>query len=499
MKRKFLLNTATSLAGQLVGMICGFILPRLILEQFGSEVNGLTQSIKHFLGIISFLDLGVGQVIRSALYGPLNRGNDDEISSVLDSGKLFYRRLAWMLAGYVGVLTLIYPVVVQTGFGWGYTAALIAAMAVSTFAQYYFGIVNEQLIHADQRSYLVYGMQIGTLILNTLVCAWLIRAGCSIQTVKLATSAIFLLRPVMLALYIRSRYKIDRRICYTGEPIAQKWNGVAQHISAVILDGTDTIVLTLFSTLTNVSVYSVYFLVIGSLQQFYQSATAGIHSVAGALWAKGDRAGQERLFQLAQIALHYITVFLYSCTGLLIVPFVRVYTDGLTDGNYVQPLFAVLLTAAYGIRCLRTPYNIWILAAGHYRQTQVCHITAAALNLIISVLAVWKFGLVGVAVGTLCAMLYQTGWMAWYNMRALLCQRVWTIVKPFAVDILTTAAICLLVGPVELTEVSWLGWLLAAVKTALAAVLACGISMAVFYRRDLACIMKTQSNRNVTE
>ena len=84
-----MMNTITSLISQLVMVVYGFVLPRLILEQFGSEVNGLTQSIKQFLSVISFLDLGVGQVIRSSLYRPLAKKDWTQISAVMASGRKF--------------------------------------------------------------------------------------------------------------------------------------------------------------------------------------------------------------------------------------------------------------------------------------------------------------------------------------------------------------------------------------------------------------------------
>lgn len=484
MKKKMILNTGTSLLAQLVAVICGFVLPRLILEEFGSEVNGLTQSVKQFLGVITFLDLGVGQVVRSALYRPLRERDGDTLSAVMASGQSFYRRLACMLAAYTLVLTLVYPLITAGDYGWGYTATLILAMGISSFAQYYFGIVNEQLLHADQRGYVIFGLQIAANIVNLLVCVILIRLGASIQVVKLVSSLVYLLRPVVLHLYVQRRYAIDRRIRPEGEPIAQKWNGIAQHVSAVVLDGTDVIVLTLCSTLANVSVYSVYYMVITSLQQLYQSATAGVQSAAGALWAGDDRRAQNRMFERVEPALHFVTVFLFSCAGLLIVPFVRVYTDGLTDADYIQPLFAGLLVIAYGIRCLRTPYNIWILAAGHYKQTQRCHIIAAAMNLILSVIAVWRWGLVGVAVGTLIAMIYQTGWMAWYNVRQLLRRPAGTVLKQFALDALTAGLIVLTCRGFVLTEVSYLGWVLLAAKTACIA-LAITVAVAFLFYRNI--------------
>lgn len=490
MNKKMKLNTVTSLLAQLVSVIYGFVLPRLILEQFGSDINGLTQSIKQFLGIISFLDMGVGQVVRSTLYRPLAQKDYGTLSRVMASGGKFYRKLAQALLVYVGVMTIVYPTLAAQQYEPAFVTSLIVSMAVGSFCQYYFGVTNEQLLHADQRGYVIFSLQILTNLLNAMVCILIIRMGGSIQMVKWATAMVFLLRPLAVWLYVRKRYPIVKNIHYDEEPIKQKWNGVAQHISAVVLDGTDTIVLTFLSTLSNVSVYSVYYMVIGSIQNLYQSATAGVQTAAGALWAGGDVPAQKKMFATAELVLHSVTVFLFCCTGLLIVPFVRVYTAGLTDAQYIQPIFSGLLVLAYGIRCLRTPYNIWILAAGHYKQTQRCHIVAAALNLLISVLAVYRWGLVGVAVGTVVAMTYQTTWMAIYNSNHLLKWPMRSLFKRFAVDILTASIIVMLCRSFVMGDNSYLGWLLLAVRIGCTALAVTGATMLLFYRELVLSLLR---------
>ena len=69
-----------------------------------------------------------------------------------------------------------------------------------------------------------------------------------LQVVKLTTSLIFLAQPVLLSVIAKRKYKIDHKIWFTGEPIKQKWNGLAQHIATVVLGNTDTVVLTFLST-----------------------------------------------------------------------------------------------------------------------------------------------------------------------------------------------------------------------------------------------------------
>lgn len=488
--KKILTIFGTSLIAQIITLVYGLVLPREILAKYGSEVNGLIQSITQFLGLISFLELGIGQVVQSALYKPLADRDYRKISCILASGKKFYRRIALALVLYVGMLICVYPVVAHYSFSRFYIITLIAILSISMFAQYYFGIVYEQLLHADQRSYLIYIMQVITNVVSLLVCVWMIRCNATIHTLKLVTSGIFLAKPLVYRMYIRRNYCIISNVTYAEEPIKQKWNGTAQHFSSVVLSGTDNIVLTLFSTLQNVSVYSVYYMVVSSIQRFYYTATVGIQAAAGRVWAKRDHDDIKRFFSIIESSLHGITVFLFCCTAILIIPFVQIYTNGLTDINYIHPDFAYLLIFAYGIFCLRTPYNIWILAAGHFKQTQRCHITAATMNLLISIFAVSRWGLVGIAIGTLIAMCYQTIWMMIYTTNKLIKCSAFHLLKQWIADIAAVLLICVATSGIVLQEVSYLRWFLMAVKVAVIAAVCTAAVFCAFYPKQIGRLIK---------
>lgn len=481
-QKRLLYNTVSSLIFQLTTIICGFILPRLILNAFGSEVNGLVNSIAQFLGVISFLELGVGAVVQSALYKPLAEKKQEDISKIISSANKFFTRLGQILLIYVIALVIIYPRFVGKNFGFIYTATLIVAISISSFAQYFFGIVNRLLLTADQRGYIQYNAQTLAVVCNTVACFILIRVGCSIQIVKLTTALIYLLQPFLIYLYVRRHYSIDRNIKYTKEPIPQKWNGIAQHVAAVILDGTDTIVLTLFATLSDVSIYSVYFLVVKGVKQLFMSMTNGITSLIGELWAKQEIKELNKTFYWTEWVIHTGTTFIFGLTAILIVPFVRVYTLGIHDANYIQPLFAALIVAANAGHCLRLPYNIIILAAGHYKQTQNNYIITAILNIVVSIVTVKAWGLIGVAIGTLVAMGYQTVWMAVYNSKNLIKWPLRNFAKQIFVDGLTVIIGFFATRMIAMPEATYIEWVFFAVKTSIIWIVIVGVLNMVFYR-----------------
>lgn len=491
--KRLALNTSTSLLQQMTSIICGFILPRLILGTFGSDVNGLVNSITQFLSVITLLDLGVGAVVQSSLYKPLADNDSDSISQIYVSATRFFKRLAYIFIVYVIVLMILYPIITKNAFSKSYNITLIAAMCISSFAQYYFGIVNALLLTAHQKGYIQYTANIITLILNTILCAILIKLGGSIQIVKLTTSVVFMVRPLFLYLYVKRHYSINRKISYVDEPIKQKWNGMAQHFASFVLGSTDNIVLTLFSTLSNVSIYSVYNIVIIGVKNALLSMTSGFQSLIGEMLAKKETDKLNRFFAYVEWLLHTGTTLVFGCTGVLLVSFVRVYTNGINDADYIQPLFAILITIANAGHCLRLPYNVLILAAGHYKQTQSNYIIAMFLNIIISIATVSVFGLVGVAIGTLIAMLYQTIWMAWYDSKNIINWPFKKFLKQCGVDALTVIIASVATFKIPLLAVSYKAWFLLAIEVFVIWFIITIALNLIFYRDNLKTISTKMS------
>ena len=465
MKSKILFyNSISPLIYQVTMIICGFILPRLILGHFGTEINGLVNSITQFLGVIAFLELGVGAVVQSSLYKPLADNDNITVSKVITSADNFFRRLGYILAIYIVVMLFYYPYLVKQNFSFMFTAMLIVAISIRSFAQYFFGIVNRLLLIADQKAYIQYIAQTVAVIANTAACYILIAFDCSVQMVYGMTSVIFFLQPLAIHLYIKKHYALNRNIHYDIEPIKQKWNGVAQHVAAVVLTSSDSIVLTTFSTLVNVSIYAVYYLPMAGARLVIMSMISGIEALIGNLWAKQDLQELRKVFAWTEWLIHTGATLIFTLTAVLIVPFVQVYTHGVNDADYMQPLFGVLLVVANSGHCLRLPYNIMILAAGHYKQTQHNYIIAAVINIVISIICVKQFGLIGVTLGTLAAMVYQTIWMAWYNSKNFICWPMKNFWKQIGVDIVSTAAIFWSTSHFTMQSINYFSWIILAIK-----------------------------------
>ena len=491
-KKRLFWNTTCSLASEITEIISGLILPGLILRNYGSEVNGLLNSIISFLAVISFLDLGVGRVVESSLYDPLARSDYRKVSQIITSAARFFRRLGIILAVYVGMLCFVYPILVRQTFDSFYTVTLILILSISSFSQYFFSLTDSRLLSADQRLYVLHGTGIVTQLISLGISVLLIRLNCPIRTLKLVVTVLCLGRPVFLRVYVSRHYPLNRKIRYEGEPIRDKWYGIAQHIEYVVLKNTDHLVLTLFSSLENVSVYSIYYMILSGIGKLVQASRGSFLSLFGELWAKGETEKLNKAFSWYEWILHTVTILIYGCTAVLIVPFVQVYTNGVSDADYSQPLFALLLTASWAFECLQAPYHSMILAAGHYKDTQRYYIITAVLNLGISIPAVLLFGLPGVAAGTLVSLVYQMVWMAVYSTRHLV--RLENPVKRVVTDLLMITAGAGLTFRIRMNSIGYEPWFLTALQVGLLwAVAVLGINL-LFYPDKLKKILSPVKN-----
>ena len=481
-KKKLVYNSISSLALQLVTIVCAFILPKLYMLYYGSSVNGVITSVSQFIGFISLLDLGLGAVVRSSLYKPLADKDNILVSKIVKSSKKFFNKIALVLIIYLVILIFVYPKI-NDEFSFSYTSSLIAILATSLLSEYFFGITYRFLLTADQKLYVINIIQIGTLILSTLISVILIRQNFSIQLVKLFSASALLMRPLLFTLYVNKHYKIDKNVVLTSEPIKQKWNGVANHVAYFVTNNTDVIVLTTFTTLSDVSVYATYNLVVSGVTKIINSMFQGVQSLFGNMLARNEMKALNKRFEQFEWGIHTTVTFFFSSTAVLIVPFVKVYTKGIFDANYNVPNFAYLLTLAIGIFCLRIPYNVMVGAAGHYKQTQLGAILEAVINILLSVFLVYKFGLIGVAAGTAIAMSFRTVYQAVYLTKNIINYKFKYFIKHILVDAVTVTIVIYISRFISLDSSNYLEWIIDAIIVSAVSFFTVVIFSTIFYKK----------------
>ena len=484
-KRFLVYNSISSLVSQIVTIASGFLLTKLFISHYGSEINGMLASITQFLGFISLMEFGIGAVVKSTLYKPLAENDDGEISRIIISTRKFYKKIAFLLVIYSLVLCYVIPNFVAVEYEWVFSASLVVIIAVAMFAQYYFGIAYQLLLNADQKAYIPNIINCSTLFISTVISVFLIIKGQPIQAVKLTASVIFLFRPVLLSLYVKRHYNLDDSLKLVEEPIKQKWNGLPQHIAYVVVLYSSVVILTFMTSLSTVSIYTVYHGVVIGVQQLISGITVGFAAMIGNILYTENQKQIENSFRNMEWFFHFITILFFTITGILFIQFIRIYTEGITDADYIIPLFAVLITVSQALFSLRVPYETIILSANHFKQTQTSAIVEICINLSLSVILCYKFGIIGVCLGMIGAMCYRMLYFIIYLKNNILNYKIRVFVKQIIVDTFQVA-VCVILAEtlIPAYEISWSGFIIRGVEVSCICFLAMILINSILYNRE---------------
>lgn len=485
--KKALYNIISQMSYEIVAMICGLILPRFILAAFGSSYNGMISSITQFLDYISILTLGISGSTRVAIYKANANGNIRDVSAVLKATEIYMRKVAIAFIAYMSILTIIYPYLVKNEFKWIEAASLVVIIGIGTFAEYFFGITYKTFLMANQSMYIYNTIQIGSKIANTLVSVLLIKCGYSIQIVKLGSAICFAATPIILNQVVRKKYGIFKDVEPDNSALKQRGDVMAHSIANCIHQYTDVFLLTIFTTPKIVSVYSVYTLVLGSLRKLQNVFTTGLEGAYGDLWARGEIEKFELNFNTFEYLIFSFVSVVFSCAAFLLLPFVQLYTKGIDDTEYLLPSFAFMSVITYAVFCLRAPYLTAVQAAGKYKETKKGAFVEAGLNLGISIIGVFKFGLLGVTFGTLAANTFRTLQYAVFISRKMLLHRPITkFINRFLWLGLNVSLIFLLKSVLpEFVITSWPWWILTGVYYFVLAMIITMFTSLLFYKNDI--------------
>ena len=413
------INAMTTVANQIVVTVIGIIVPWVMISNFGSTAYGATTSIAQFLGFITLFEGGIGRVARGALYKPLADGNGAEISRVYYAIKRFFAILGFAFIGYALILALGYYEIADVSlYTREYVFALVIFISIGKFSEYMWGITNITLLNADQRQYVVNTVVIISSIINVALIAILAYSGVDILWVKLVSSIVFVIKPVVFTLYIKKRYSLKKS--KEKSVLKNKITGMAQHVAYVVQNSTDILILTVLSNLTYVAVYSVYNLIASSLRNITTSFTGGMEAVFGNMIAKEEREPLLYTYKRYKFILTVITVALFGTAAATILPFVAMYTWKAMDANYLQPAFAIILLLAYAINCLILPCFNLPIAANQLKNSQWGAYLEAGMNFVISCILVFWNPLVGVAVGTLVSSIFKSVYYIVYSGKNIL-------------------------------------------------------------------------------
>ena len=142
-------NLISSLIYQLVLISLSFLLPRLYLENFGSEVNGVLSTIKQIFTYMCLLEAGVGLATTQALYKRIGEKDYTGASAVLSATNSYYIKTGVIYSAIVLVIAVVYAYLIPTSINSNVLFFIVILNAIPSLFSYFVQAKYRILMEVD--------------------------------------------------------------------------------------------------------------------------------------------------------------------------------------------------------------------------------------------------------------------------------------------------------------------------------------------------------------
>lgn len=411
-------NMVLSIVYKLILVVTGLIVQKYVLSSFGSDINGLYSSITQFLSYLVLLESGVGTASIQALYKPLTDSDWSSANAVMSATKQQYEKICRLFIMLLAGLSFLIPCIVSSQVE-ALTAGLLTFISgLSSVITYAFLGKYVILLTADNRIGITY---IIDSVLTIFSCVLRLIAIYMNQTIIIVQSILVItaiLKSVIVFIYVKKHYKkLDLKVRPNNKAILQRWSVMVHQIAGLVVNHTDVAILTIVSTLKNVSIYSVYNYIYSNISTIVNTTfSQSIQATFGRL-ATGDQETYNKAFKLFESIYYGILFSILSTALIMTLPFVSLYTESVTDTNYILPSVALLFCVCQMMNLTRVPAIITINAYGWFQETKKGAVIEAIINITVSLVLFPSLGLQGLLIGTVCSYLFRTQDVIFYVYR----------------------------------------------------------------------------------
>ena len=448
-------NLIMGILGQLTAVVLGILVPKLVLTNYGSEVNGLLTSVTNMFAYVAIVEAGIAAASCQALYKPIAENNKDRVNEILSATNQYYYKSGLIYFVLILLLSAVYPVLVHSEIPYTTIVLVILFNGFGNVVNYFFHGKYLILLKADGKNYIRTGLETLTNAAKQISKIALIALGVDVVLVQLAAMLASFIQTIYVTLYIKKHYSwIDLKAKPDKSAIAQSKNVFIHEINYLITSNVDTVLLTLFSTLQTVSVYSLYNLLFGMVNRALRTVREALEFKIAHLFHtnKNEFSQIFRTFETYYLAMAFSA---FTITMYFITPFIRLYTADVTDAQYVDAYIPILFVIVNLLACGRYPMDAMVHISGHFKQTQKSAVMESCINLAVSIVLVQFFGICGALLGTVISSLYRVMYLLHYVNKKILNSKLLTTLKSWGIAMITFALIALVSRQIQLDMSSY--------------------------------------------
>lgn len=401
-------NMAVSVIAQIIKLLLLFATRVVFLHTIGRAYLGVNGLFTNVLTLLSLPELGFGMAIIFYMYKPVSEGNKEKIKSLLKLYKKLYLYIALIILLLGSILIPFINNFVNMPDGADVNLYIVYCMFLANTVIGYLAAYKRAVIEANQDLYitnlvralfqsLMSGAQIliilvwGNYYVYLLIMIFATIAE-NISVSVLANKMYPYIKEPAQELDKEEKKNIFRNTSYI----------FVNKISNAVLIGSSSIIINFFFGVEMVGVFDNYSFVYTAVATFVGFLFTSISASVGNLMVSADKSVLYDRYKKITFIFNMLNAFTSVCLFVLLSPFVYVWAG---KENILGISTVVAMVASYYLNNNRNYIRVYKNAGGLFRQGMFIYLIEAILNIGLSIVFAYFFGIIGVLLGIIVSYL----------------------------------------------------------------------------------------------
>lgn len=413
--KNVLINMWVGTFFKVASLFIGFFNRTIFVKILSAEYLGINSLFTNILTILSFAELGIGNAIVFNLYKPLLNKDEKKINILLK----FYKKIYFYIGIFILLVGLILipflPNLISEMPNIKENIYIIYVMFLLDTIISYFFTYRTSIITADQKNYIVIRIietfKIFQIILQIIILYFTHNYYLYLFLQLFNTLITF----IYLSSKSKKMYPFSKKLG-TEELSKKEKKSIFKNVkalfiskfSSVILNGTDSIIISKYIGLYTLGLYANYLLIISAITQILSQLLNSFTASVGNLNAENSKDKQFKIFNL----IYYFTIFIFGVIGislyLLLNDFVTIW---LGEKYLLSDLVVASIVLHFYVNGVQFSSFTYRQTGGLFREYKYFPILAAVINIVFSIVLAKYLGLAGVFFATSIARLITAGWI----------------------------------------------------------------------------------------
>lgn len=403
--KKSVVNASVAMIFYIISLILQFISRRVFIQYLGSEILGLNSTATSLLQFLNMAEMGIGAAVAFSLYKPIADKDEQTVCEIIAVQGWLYKRVALFVFVSAIILSFFFPqIFAKTNLPLWYAYSTFGVLLFAAMLSYIFNY-KQVILSANQLDYKITLAYKGPKTVKDLVqiiAIWLFPSiGYFLWVILEGIGAIVC--TVSLNCRIKKDFpevassNLDGGILRKKYPvILTKVKQLLFHkVGAFVLFQTSPLIIYGFTTLTVVAIYGNYMLLVTGITMLLSTIYSGLGAGIGNIIHTSEKSKVMSIFKEIYILRFILVVF--CCFGYAIC---SEYITILWVGqNFLLPKSTVMLIILnMFLNMMRPPIELFIQAKGMFNDIWA-PIVESILNIGLSILLGYYFGLNGILIG----------------------------------------------------------------------------------------------------